>query len=141
MNGSIAGLTLSYAVTAALGMVIEGAGLLVTGTAFGTSAVATVGETLSNGSGLSAALTSFGGSQLTDGAAFLSIPSLGVVTGIQLLALGGGDVASIQTLRQTFLVAVPELETGMMLAVGLLGLALFGGSPQRAMASGRSQRG
>ena len=48
---------------------------------------------------------------------------------------------SVQTLRQTFLVAVPELETGMLLAVGLLGLALFGGSPQRAMASGRSQRG
>jgi len=141
LNGSIAGLTLSYAVTAGLGLVIDGAALLVTGTAFGTSAAATVGETLSNGDGLSAVITSFGGSQLTDGVAFVGVGSLDVVTGLQLLALGGGDIASVQTLRQTFLVSVPELETGMLLAVGLLGLALFGGSPQRAMASGRSQRG
>jgi hypothetical protein len=140
LNGSLAGLTLSYAVTAGMGLVIDGAALLVTGTALGTSAAATVGETLSNGAGLSAAITSFGGSQLTDSASFAGTGSLDVVTGLQLLALGGGDIASIQTLRQTFLVSVPELETGMLLAVGLLGLALFG-SPQRAMASGRSQRG
>lgn len=141
LNGSLAGLTLSYAVTAGVGLVIDGAGLLVTGTALGTSAAATIGETLSNGAGLSAAVTSFGGSQLTDAESFAGVGSLGVVTGVQLLALGAGDIASIQTLRQTFLVSVPELETSMLLAVGLLGLALFGGSPQRAMASGRSQRG
>jgi hypothetical protein len=132
---------LSYAVTAGVGLVIDGAALLVTGTTLGTSAAATIGVTLSNGAGLSAAITSFGGSQLTDAESFAGVGSLGVVTGLQLLALGAGDIASIQTLRQTFLVAVPELETGILLAVGLLGLALFGGSPQRAMASGRSQRG
>jgi hypothetical protein len=140
LNGSVGGITLSYAVTAGLGLAIEGASLLVTGTALGAGAAATVGETLSNGVGLSAAITGFGGSQLTDGAAFPGVSSLQVVTGLQLLALGPGDIAAIQTLRQTFL-AVPELETGLTLAVGLLGLAMFGGSPRRALASGRSQRG
>jgi hypothetical protein len=141
LNGSLAGLTLSYAVTAGVGLVIEGAALLVTGIAFGTSAAATVGATLSNGAGLAAAITSFGAGQLTDAESFAGAGSLGAVTGLQLLALGPGDIASVQTLRQTFVVAVPELETGMLLAVGLLGLALFGTSPQRATASGRSRRG
>jgi hypothetical protein len=141
LNGSLGGITLSYSVTAGIGLAIEGASLLVTGTALGAGAVATVGETLANGVGLAAAITGFGANQLTDTEVFTGVPSLDVVTGLQLLTFGVGDLVSMQTLRQTFLVTVPELETGGLLAVGLLGLAMFGSSPRRVRASGGSLRG
>lgn len=138
VNGASGGLSLSYQVTAATGLLLDGAALLVTGVAFGASALATVGETLSNGTGLGVLVTGFGAGVPTDGAAFATAPSLGVATGAQLLALGAGEVASLQTLRQTFsLVPIPELETGMLLGVGLLGLALFGGVPRRGPAVAR----
>lgn len=140
VNGALGGVTLSYAVAAGAGLAIDGAALLVTGIALGASAVGTVGETLSNGVGLGAAVTGFGGSLFTDAAEFAALSSVDVVTGLQLLALGGGEVASIQTLRQTFAVVVPELETGALLAVGLVGLALFGGPPRR-LAPRRGQHG
>jgi len=138
VNGTLGGLALSYQVTAATNWVLDGASLLVTGVAFGASALATVGETLSNGAGLGVLVTGFGGDVPTDAASFGATPSLAVVTGAQLLALGAGEVASIQALRQTFsFVPVPELETGMLLGVGLLGLALFGSVPRRGPEAAR----
>jgi hypothetical protein len=132
VNGTLGGLALSYQVTAGTNLVLDGASLLVTGVAFGASALATAGETLSNGSGLGVLVTGFGGDVPTDAAAFGATPSLAVVTGVQLLALGVGEVASIQALRQSFsFVPIPELETGALLGIGLLGLALLGSVPRR----------
>lgn len=138
-NGALAGLSLSYQVLAAPGLLLDGASLLVTGVAFGPASFATVGETLSDGSSLGVLVTGFGGSvPLDDVALGTATPSLAVVTGAQLLSLGAGEVVSIQALRQTFsLVQVPELETGMLLGLGLLGLASFGGVPRRAQAGAR----
>lgn len=139
VNGTLGGLALSYQVTAATNLVIDGATLLVTGVAFGASAFATVGETLSNGSGLGVLVTGFGGDVPTDAAAFGATTSLAVVTGAQLLALGAGEVAAIQALRQSFsFVPIPELETGMLLGIGLLGLALFGSLPRRGPEAARA---
>lgn len=138
-NGALAGLSLTYQVVAAPGLLLDGASLLVTGVAFGASAFATVGETLSDGSSLGVLVTGFGGSVPLD-SAVLGAPaaSLAAVTGAQLLAPGAGDVVAIQALRQTFaLVPIPELETGLMLGLGLLGLALFGGMPGRGPAGAR----
>jgi hypothetical protein len=138
VNGAFGILSLSYSVTAAAGLVLDGASLLVTGVAFGASAVASAGETLSNGTGLGVLVTGFGAGAPVDGAAFAAAPSLGVVTGVQLLALAPGEVASIQSLRQSFAaVPIPELETGMLLGIGMLGLALFGGLPRRGSAAAR----
>ena len=135
VNGTLGGLALSYQVTAGAGLVIDGASLLITGVAFGASALGTAGETLSNGSGLGVLVTGFGGGVPVAGTSFSAAASLGVVTGVQLLALGLGEVASIQTLRESFaVVAVPELSTGMLLGAGLVGLALFGNTPRRVLA-------
>jgi hypothetical protein len=132
VNGAFAGVSLSYQVTAGAGLLLDGASLLITGVAIGAGAIATAGETLSNGTSLGVLVTGFGGDVPLDGASFAAAPSLGVVSGVTLLALGAGEVSAIQTLRQSFSV-VPELETGMLLGLGLLGLALFGSLPRRGL--------
>jgi hypothetical protein len=126
VSGALGGLTLSYQVTAGLGLLLEGASLLVTGVAFGATAFGTVGLTLSNGAGLGALVSGFGPSVLTDTAPFAPVAGVQAVLGTQLLALGLGEVTALTSLRQTYtLIAVPEAETLLLLTSGLLGLALF----------------
>ena len=135
VNGGLAGLTLAYQVTPDLGLLIDSASLLITGVAVGGSALGAVGVTLSNGAGLGAIVTGFGADVLADGASFVPSATLAVVTSIQLLALGAGEVAVLGSVGQGFtLIAVPELRTGLLLATGLLGLALFGAPERRVRA-------
>jgi len=137
-NGSLGGLTLSYAVTPLAGLLVDGASLLVTGVVVGAGALAAVGETLSNGTALGAILAGFGGSVPTDAAAFAPVPAAEGVTGVQLLALGAGEVAFLQTLRQTFsLVAIPEAASGVLLGSGLFGLAWLGRARGQALRARR----
>ena len=142
VNGSLGGLTLAYQVTPDLGLLLDSASLVITGVAVGASALGAVGVTLSNGAGLGAIVTGFGSDVLADGASFVPAAALAVVTSVQLLALGAGEVVVLGSLGQAFgLVAVPELRTGLLLASGLLGLALFGAPERRQRASSaRRQR-
>jgi hypothetical protein len=131
LSGSLGGLTLAYQVTPDAGLLLDSASLLIGGVAVGAGAVGAVGATFSNGSGLGTVITGIGSDVLADGASFVPIGALAVVTGIQLLALGSGDVVVLSSVAQAFtLIPVPELRTGVLLATGLLGLALFG-APQR----------
>ena len=67
---------------------------------------------------------------------------VGLIAGIVGAALIAGVLGHTAFLEQTEMALVFAAGAArMMLAVGLLCLALFGGSPQRAMASGRRQRG
>jgi hypothetical protein len=135
LNGSLGGLTLSYQVTAAAGLLLDGASLLVTGVAFGAGAVGASGLTLSNGESLGVLVSGLGASVLADAASFAPAAGLQALLGTQLLALGPGDVAVLTSLRQTYtLIGVPEAETALLLGSGLLGLALFG-APRRARAT------
>jgi hypothetical protein len=141
VNGSLGGLTLAYQVTPDLGLLLDSASLVITGVAVGASALGAVGVTLSNGAGLGAIVTGFGSDVLADGASFVPAAALAVVTGVQLLALGAGEVVVLGSVGQAFgLVAVPELRTGLLLASGLLGLAIFGGPERRLRASSSKRR-
>src|SRR5262249_23613776 len=134
-NGALGGLTLSFDVTPTLSLLIDSASLVVTGVAVGSAAIGSAGTTLSNGVGLGVLVSSFGNAPV-DAASFAPAPALEVVTGIQLITLGAGDVAAIQALRQTFTL-VPEAQTALLLGSGLVGLALFGSLPRRAPAPAR----
>jgi hypothetical protein len=136
LSGALGGLTLAYQATPDLGLLLDSASLLITGVAVGAGAVGAVGTTLSNGTGLGTVVTGFGSNVLADSASFVPVGALAVVTGIQLLALGSGDVVVLSSVAQAFtLIPVPELSTGMLLATGLAGLALFGTPQRRARAA------
>ncbi len=138
LNGALGGLTLSYQVTPGVGLLLEGASLLVTGVAFGASAFGSAGLTLSNGAGAGALVSGFGPSVLTDSAVFAPVAGAQAVLGVQLLALGLGEVAALTSIRQTYtLIAIPEAETAALLLSGLFGLALFGAPRQSRPLRGR----
>jgi hypothetical protein len=127
LSGSLGGITLGYQVTAAAGLLLDAASLVVTGVAFGASAVGVSGLAFSNGAGLGVLVSGLGASVLADSASFAPVAGLQALLGTQVLALGLGEVVALTSLQQTFsVIPVPEAETALLLGSGLLGLALVG---------------
>lgn len=129
--GEEATLLLSYVVEAATG--IEAASLFAPLVAVGDGSAALVSESLLDASGMPIAtllaLNVVGGDVALAGATgFAPASKLEVVT---VIALTSGVLAALPHVDQRFAVA-PEPLTLVLLASGLLGLALFGGR-RRAM--------
>ena len=119
-------LALAYQVSAGAGFALTSAGLQASGLAFGPGAFAIASSGLSNGAGLGLLFASGGGTGSATSASFASTGALSALSGVQLFALTPGDVASIASLHFSFgWVSVPEPVAGLLLALGLGGLALF----------------
>lgn len=131
-DGNVGSITLDFTVTAASGLLIGGADLFLGAFAFGSGAMAAVGDFFSNGDSLATAVSGGGVNSTADSAIFAApVKSLTVTKTFQVVTTGAGNLASISAVEENFRVELPEPRALLMMGFGLAGLAMAGSRPAR----------